>query len=209
MTASPFEYYDSAPLSGYSVDNLAPSAPSSLRFPAPTTLAWNETTAPDFDFYSVYGSSSLVFDPPAAILIGYTTTPAMDVTGSPHPYLHVTVTDFAGNEGRAGSIQNAAVGVGSGTPPPARFALYPCRPNPTRGTAVISFDVPKAADLSLRLFDIGGRSVAVLAEGRFPAGRHEVRIDAAMAGRLSSGVYLYRLDAGPFSATRKLQIIGR
>lgn len=207
--ASPFESYDSAPLSGYSLDNLAPTAPANLRFQSPASLAWNETGEPDFDFYSVYGSSGPAFDPQAAILIGHTTTPGMDVAGSQYPYLHVTATDFAGNEGHAASIQNLTTDVDAGTVLPARYALYPCQPNPTAGATVIRFDLPHESDLSLRLFDVAGREVAILARGRYPAGRHETRLNPEASGRLPAGVYLCRLEAGSFTETRKLQVIGR
>jgi hypothetical protein len=211
MTASPYMYYDSAPRSGYSVDNLAPAAPANLRFDSPSTLAWDESTEPDFNYYSVYGSSSPVFDPQTADSIGFTTTPWMDVAGSAYQYVHVTATDFAGNEGPAATAQNPdpTIGVEVGAGLPARFALYPCQPNPTVGSVVIRFDVSRESDLSLRLFDVAGREVAILAHGRYPAGRHEIRLDAKISGRLPAGVYLYRLDAGSFSETRKMQVIGR
>jgi hypothetical protein len=209
MTPSPFEYYDSAPLSGYSVDNLTPATPANLHFQSPAVLAWDETAAPDFDYYGVYGSSGPVFDPQAAVLIGYTTIPEMNVAGNSYLYLHVTATDFAGNEGPAAGIQNLTTDVEGGMVLPARFALYPCQPNPTVGFGVIRFDLPRESDLSLRLFDVAGREVVTLAHGRYPAGQHEVRLDTKISGRLPAGVYLYRLDAGSFSETRKMQVIGR
>jgi hypothetical protein len=209
MTPSPFEYYDSAPLSGYSLDNLAPATPANLRFQSSAVLAWSETAAADFDYYSVYGSPSPVFDPQTAVLVGYTTTPEMDVAGSQDPYLHVTATDFAGNEGQAAGIQNRTSDVEGGMVLPARFALYPCQPNPTVGPGVIRFDLPQESDLSLRLFDVAGREVVTLAHGRYPAGQHEIHLDPKTLGRLPAGVYLYRLEVGSFSETRKLQVLGR
>jgi hypothetical protein len=58
LTAEPATYFDSAPDSGYSVDNLAPSVPLNLAYVAPGILTWDDVPDTDFDFYTVYGSSS-------------------------------------------------------------------------------------------------------------------------------------------------------
>ena len=51
------------------------------------------------------------------------------------------------------------------------------------------------------LFTLAGQEVARLIDGVYPAGMHKIRWDAA--GR-PSGIYLYRLQAGAFTETRKM-----
>ena len=70
-TESPGVFFDSHPDSGYSVDNLVPTAPTGLIV-ADEVLSWDEPTDADFDYFSVYGSSSPELGPDA-VLIGYTT----------------------------------------------------------------------------------------------------------------------------------------
>ena len=56
-----------------------------------------------------------------------------------------------------------------------------------------------------RTFDLLGRQVARLAERRpFDAGLHQVTFDASA---LASGTYLYRLEAGPYTATRRMVLV--
>ena len=55
--------------------------------------------------------------------------------------------------------------------------------------------------LILKVYDILGREVAVLVNGRMDAGVHELRFDAS---GLASGIYAYRLEAGGYVQTRKM-----
>jgi Tol biopolymer transport system component len=91
-------------------------------------------------------------------------------------------------------------------PLPTRFALAQNRPNPFARTTSIPFALPVESPVRLEVFDPQGRSVAVLAEGVFPAGFHAVEWDRRDGrGALARpGVYLYRLTAGAFRETRKL-----
>jgi glucuronoarabinoxylan endo-1,4-beta-xylanase len=56
----------------------------------------------------------------------------------------------------------------------------------------------------LAVFDLTGREVARLVSGKKTAGIHSVSFDAS---QLSSGVYVYRLQAGSFVQTRKMLLI--
>jgi len=63
--------------------------------------------------------------------------------------------------------------------------------------------LPRTSDARLSLYDIAGRRVAVVAEGEYAAGRHEVAFDAA---GLPSGVYLLKLDADCGARTHRIVI---
>jgi hypothetical protein len=101
------------------------------------------------------------------------------------------------------------VSVTTGGPAIDRVALGPCVPNPVRGAATISFQIPMAAVISLKIFDINGRQVRILADGAHLPGRHRAAWDGT-DGRgkaVASGVYFYRLEAGGTSLTGKLTYI--
>ncbi len=77
------------------------------------------------------------------------------------------------------------------------------RPNPSRGRATIEYSLPAKAGASLKVYDAMGRLVRTLVSGTQEAGFHSVTLEGT---GLSSGVYFCTLQAGSFSATRKLVI---
>lgn len=87
---------------------------------------------------------------------------------------------------------------------PGGFSLNQNFPNPFNPTTAISFQLSAVSEMKLTVYDVLGREVAVLVNERMPAGIHEVKFDAA---GLSSGVYLYRLEAGNFVQARKLILL--
>ncbi|MCC5927231.1 MAG: T9SS type A sorting domain-containing protein [Bacteroidetes bacterium] len=87
---------------------------------------------------------------------------------------------------------------------PAELALRQNFPNPFNPTTTIRYELPMQAEVRLEVFDITGRLVSVLVNGAVQAGVHEVTFDG---GRLASGVYLYRLNAGGQVLTQKLTLI--
>lgn len=84
---------------------------------------------------------------------------------------------------------------------PQAFALDQNFPNPFNPTTRISYSVPATTEVSLIVYDILGREVAVLARGMLHAGTHTAQFDAA---GLASGVYVYRLIAGERVSSRKM-----
>ena len=87
---------------------------------------------------------------------------------------------------------------------PASFRLAQNYPNPFNPTTVISFDLPVASEVKLRVFDILGRLVATLVDGRMEAGTHLAVFDGS---RKASGIYFYVVNAGAFVETRKMILI--
>ena len=84
---------------------------------------------------------------------------------------------------------------------PETFALYQNYPNPFNPETVIQYDLPKAQNVSLAIYDIRGRLVETLVSEHQNAGYHQVRFPA---GHLTSGVYIYRLVTDEFSRVNKL-----
>ena len=84
----------------------------------------------------------------------------------------------------------AATGVGSEESPTFQFALGASTPNPGSGPRAIPFSIPTRGRVTLRLFDVSGRSVATLADHVFDPGRYVARFSS---DRWAGGVYFYRL----------------
>jgi hypothetical protein len=77
-------------------------------------------------------------------------------------------------------------------------------PNPFNPTTVIGCQWPAAGKVRLVVYDILGRPVATVADGRYPAGKYSFTFDAK---NLAGGVYFYRLQVGDFTQTRRLILL--
>ena len=80
------------------------------------------------------------------------------------------------------------------------FELSQNYPNPFNPSTTISFQLPEESFITLKVFDAIGTEVETIAEGKYPAGVHEVVFDA---DKLSSGLYLYRIISGNVELTKK------
>jgi hypothetical protein len=88
-------------------------------------------------------------------------------------------------------------------PIPKATALLQNYPNPFNPATTVEFRLRQSGEVSLRVFDILGREVAVLVNENKPAGRYSVRFSAE---GLASGVYFYRLQAGTHIETRRMVV---
>jgi hypothetical protein len=84
---------------------------------------------------------------------------------------------------------------------PSEYSLSEAYPNPFNPTTAISYQLSAVSDVKLVVYDLLGREVATLVNERKAPGKYEATFDAS---RLASGVYIYRLSAGPFVESRKL-----
>ena len=77
-------------------------------------------------------------------------------------------------------------------------------PNPARQQGTVEYALPEKTEVTLRLYDVLGREVATIAQGRKTAGRHRVQLEV---GRLASGVYFGRLQVGDQTLTQKITVV--
>ena len=87
---------------------------------------------------------------------------------------------------------------------PGRFLLEGNYPNPFNPETTIRYALPERARVRLMVYDVLGRKVAVLVDDDQLPGSYTARFDAAS---LPSGAYVYRLEAGSFSETRKMVLL--
>lgn len=96
---------------------------------------------------------------------------------------------------------------------PADFAVLHNYPNPFNPSTTILFTLPADARVQLHIYNAHGQNVRTLVDGTFTAGPHHVQWDGLdeTGERLSSGVYIYRLDAvaaqGGFRQTQKMILV--
>ncbi len=87
---------------------------------------------------------------------------------------------------------------------PRSFELYQNYPNPFNPVTKISYSIPRAGFVSLKVYNLLGEEVADLVSGEKAAGKYDIDFN----GRgLSSGVYIYRIEAGGFSDSKKLVLM--
>lgn len=111
----------------------------------------------------------------------------------------VGVSDITGNRAEKTVAVNAAN-------IPGLIFIEQNTPNPFNPETFIPFTLTSETQVSVVVYDLLGRRVCVLADSRFAAGHHALRWDARDDGgrTVSSGVYMYRIDAGGRSFTRKM-----
>lgn len=85
----------------------------------------------------------------------------------------------------------------------AGLKLHQNKPNPFNGTSEIAYELAKAGNVSLEIFDITGRLVTTVNEGMKVAGKHSLTLDATL---YPQGTYFYTLKADGVSLTRKMVI---
>jgi hypothetical protein len=74
--------------------------------------------------------------------------------------------------------------------------------SPVQGVGEIILSLPESCRVNLDLYDVGGRRVAVLADGLLPAGDHRLKVHG-----LAAGVYLCRFSSGPVRLTDRITVI--
>ncbi len=119
------------------------------------------------------------------------------VTGN-RPVLHVVYT-------AASRVAESALSF------PQEYQLEQNYPNPFSPSTSISFQAPRDSgdEMALRIYDLNGRLVRQLVNGKLARGKHEVVWNGKndFGERVANGVYIYRLETQGFSATRKLMLL--
>jgi hypothetical protein len=190
-------YWQSAPDSGYSVDNLPPGAPAiitSAYQTGATQLHWAPNAEADFSLYRIYRGSSAGFIPGTGNLINAQPDTGYADTGPAGSYYKLSAVDIHGNESAFVLFTPAAnTGVSGGSA--VTFALEGVWPNPARTSGLnVAFALASNASARLELLDMSGRRVRFEEVGSLGAGRHTV--DLAQGRKVAPGLYWVRLSQG-------------
>lgn len=148
-----------------------------------TTFSTTDTTA---TFYpgNIQPSSSYV-------LTGYVTN-GYDTTATSNSIFFPTASIVT-------EVEEASTRV------PMSYALYQNYPNPFNPQTTISYSLPQASTVTLKVYDLIGREVAVLMQNeRKGLGNYEISFDAS---NLSSGVYFYKLQTERFIETKQMVLV--
>lgn len=87
---------------------------------------------------------------------------------------------------------------------PNKFELKGNYPNPFNPTTNIVFNIPSKMNVTLKVYNVLGREVATLVNGERQGGENVVKFDAS---NLASGIYMYQIKAGNFTATQKMLLV--
>ena len=97
---------------------------------------------------------------------------------------------------------------------PGTYSLKQNYPNPFNPSTNISFSLEKASNVKLEVYNILGQKVATLVNNFMQPGNYTVQFSAkggstpgGNAGRLASGVYIYRIEAGEFVSSKKMIVL--
>lgn len=172
-----------------------------VHHPAPTGMDWYVFQGPGFE--TTTGDSANMM------------TVKFDMTaGSAGSYelaYMVSVADLGFEESNYHDVStghaitvNSPNSIGNNVELADGFALAQNYPNPFNPSTNIKFNLEKAGDVNLTVYNLLGKKVAVLANGFMEKGIHNVKFNAQ---DLPSGVYLYKLTAGAFVQTRKMALL--
>lgn len=87
---------------------------------------------------------------------------------------------------------------------PLQFEVHQNYPNPFNPTTKIKYAIPNFGFITLQVYNLLGEVVATLVNEQQPAGNYEVSFDAA---NLSSGIYLYKIQAGNYTDVKKMILL--
>jgi len=215
--SDPTKFWISPVDSGYSVDNLAPTAPLGLAgeqsyTPEGLELTWDPNIESDLVGYKIYRGTSSGFTPGAGNFV--TSTPdTMTLDGDwsweAGYWYKVSAIDIHGNESLFAVIGPDMVTGDDPMPVPDATFLSQNYPNPFNPITTIGFGIREQGFISLRIYDAAGRLVATLIDESRPAGRYTAEWNGrGTDGRaVSSGVYFYRLTTQEFEETKKMILL--
>jgi hypothetical protein len=201
---------------GYSVDNLAPSAPATIAAAVVDSVVqvdwtWTAGTGDgDFWHFRLFRSEGPVFEPgPQDMPIIITTDLSYtdeDVVDQTYYYYRVAAVDTNGNMALSSVSVGVTLDVLADLGIPDQFRLRQNYPNPFNPTTTLRFEVPVAGRVQLVIYDLLGREVSRLVDRNLQPGYFEIQWDGRSANGipLATGLYFARMAAPGYVKTVKM-----
>ncbi len=127
--------------------------------------------------------------------------------------IEVTVSKYRFNENVegvnvVGVFTKSAMGIESDLIP-SQYALYQNHPNPFNPVTTLRYDLPEDALVNITIYDMMGRQVKTLINDQQTAGYRSIQWNATndAGSPVSAGMYIYTIQAGDFSQTRKMVLL--
>ena len=124
-------------------------------------------------------------------------------------YYRLAAVDNAGNMSEYSSVVDIAVLSIDLDLIPDVYALHQNYPNPFNPVTTLRYDLPEDAMVSITIYDVMGRKVKSLVKATQAAGYRSVRWDAtnSFGESVSAGMYIYMIQAGQFTKTKKMVLL--
>lgn len=132
---------------------------------------------------------------------------AFDRAGAALATAPTTTSEFVPTSSQWGTFAyslSGIVSVENGDGQATRFELPQNYPNPFNPSTTISYSTPATGHVRLVVYDVLGREIATVVNATQAAGRHSVSFDA---GKLASGIYLYKISAGEYSSVKRMMVL--
>ena len=207
----PYILAASNPDSGYSLDNLIPHTPDSLRvivFPNYVKLMWSEPVDEDFQYFAVYRDTVPNFDilnrqPVARLTNTYFDDNELEFEKK--YYYKVVAYDFSGNMSLpSNEVSVLLTGTDKDNYVPKSYILYQNYPNPFNNSTNIVFEIPEKTNVKLSIYDALGRELENLINQELSIGKYSIRFEAK---NYPSGVYFYKLETEKFKSLMKMILL--
>ncbi len=177
-------------------------------------LAWDVTNAEETQGYHVYrfdANAGLYVQINSSLLTSLVYTDATVEIGETYRYKLVDVNSYGMSTFHAALTVtvSSVTGVAADANLPMEFVLEQNYPNPFNPSTTIKFSLPEAGQVRLTIFNVNGQIVDELINDTMPAGTHAVQWNALdqSGSRVSSGLYLYRLQSGSKIMQKKLVLM--
>ncbi len=204
-------------VSGYSVDNLAPSVPKGLMANLGETnsieLNWDNSPDKDFQYFAVHRNIENYFDNSSEPLAQTTDNSFIDsqIDAGNSYYYTLMAIDFSGNKSGYSdvvSVQITSLSDESGGVPSTYFVKQNY-PNPFNPVTIISYGLPKSSIVKITIFDVTGKEVQKLVNEKQSAGKYDLEWHGLdrLGNKVSSGLYLYEIKADRFRKVNKMVLI--
>jgi len=166
-------------------------------------LNWATASESNVSHFDLLRNTELVYTVEAGNTANgseYTWTDSDVDNGTTYSY-SLMIVDMDGNSSELSTVEATPSFNGATV---TEYALHQNFPNPFNPETSIAFDMVDAGFVTLSVYNVLGQEVASLVNGTMDAGRHIVSFNAA---NLTSGLYLYRIEANGFTAQMKMVLM--